>query len=32
MHPDDFAEFVIAQLKLNRGLLVKEASIFSTNP
>lgn len=32
MHPEDFAEFVIAQLKLNRRMLVKEASIFSTNP
>jgi 3-oxoacyl-[acyl-carrier protein] reductase len=32
MHPEDFAELVIAQLKLNPRLLVKEASIFSTNP
>jgi 3-oxoacyl-[acyl-carrier protein] reductase len=32
MHPEDFAEFVIAQLKLNRRMFVKEASIFSTNP
>ena len=32
MHPEDFAEFIIAQLKLNRRLLLKEASIFSTNP
>ena len=32
MHPEDFAEYIIAQLKLNRRLLVKEASIFSTNP
>lgn len=32
MHPEDFAEFIIAQLKLNRRVLVKEASIFSTNP
>ncbi len=32
MHPEDFAEYVIAQLKLNRRVLVKEASIFSTNP
>ncbi|OLY93863.1 3-oxoacyl-[acyl-carrier protein] reductase [Cnuella takakiae] len=32
MHPEDFAELVIAQLKLNRRVLVKEASIFSTNP
>lgn len=32
MHPEDFAELIIAQLKLNRRVLVKEASIFSTNP
>ena len=32
MHPEDFAEFIIGQLKLNRRVFVKEASIFSTNP
>ena len=32
MHPEDFAELVIAQLKLNRRVFVKEASIYSTNP
>lgn len=32
MHPEDFAEFIIAHLKLNRRVLLKEASIFSTNP
>ena len=32
MHPEDFAEFIVAQLKLNRRVFVKEASIFSTNP
>jgi 3-oxoacyl-[acyl-carrier protein] reductase len=32
MHPEDFAELVVAQLKLHPRLLVKEASIFSTNP
>ena len=32
MHPEDFAEFVIAQLKLNRRVFVKEAGIWSTNP
>lgn len=32
MHPEDFAELVIAQLKLNRRMLVKETSVFSTNP
>jgi 3-oxoacyl-[acyl-carrier protein] reductase len=32
MHPEDFAELIMAQLKLNRRVFVKEASIFSTNP
>lgn len=32
MHPEDFAELVIAQLKLHPRVLLKEASIFSTNP
>jgi 3-oxoacyl-[acyl-carrier protein] reductase len=32
MHPEDFAELIIAQLKLNRRMFVKEASIYSTNP
>jgi 3-oxoacyl-[acyl-carrier protein] reductase len=32
MHPEDFAELIIAQLKLHRRIFVKEASIFSTNP
>jgi 3-oxoacyl-[acyl-carrier protein] reductase len=32
MHPEDFAELVIAHLKLNRRMLVKETSVFSTNP
>jgi 3-oxoacyl-[acyl-carrier protein] reductase len=32
MHPEDFAELVVAQLKLHRRIFVKEASIFSTNP
>ncbi len=32
MHPEDFAEFIIAHLKLNKRIFVKEASIFSTNP
>ena len=32
MHPEDFAEMVIAHLKLNRRVFVKEASIWSTNP
>lgn len=32
MHPEDLAELVVAQLKLNPRVFVKEASIFSTNP
>ena len=32
MHPEDFAELIIAQLKLNRRVFVKESSVFSTNP
>lgn len=32
MHPEDFAELIIAQLKLSPRVFVKEASIFSTNP
>ena len=32
MHPDDFAELVIANLKFNRRMLVKETTIISTNP
>jgi 3-oxoacyl-[acyl-carrier protein] reductase len=32
MHPEDFAELVIAQLKLNRRVFVKSSSIWSTNP
>jgi len=32
MHPEDSAELVIAQLKLNRRVFVKASSIWSTNP
>lgn len=32
IHPEDFAELMIAHLKLNRRVFVKEASIWSTNP
>ncbi|HSB93173.1 MAG TPA: 3-ketoacyl-ACP reductase [Flavitalea sp.] len=32
MQPEDFAELVIAQLKLNRRVFVKEAGLWSTNP
>lgn len=32
MHPDDLAELILAQLKLNRRVFIKEAGIWSTNP
>ncbi|GAA4427189.1 3-ketoacyl-ACP reductase [Pontibacter saemangeumensis] len=32
MHPEDLAEFIIAQLKLNRRVFIKEAGLWSTNP
>lgn len=32
IHPEDFAELIIAHLKLNRRVFVKDASIWSTNP
>lgn len=32
MHPEDFAELLIAQLKLHPRIFVKESSVFSTNP
>ncbi len=32
MHPEDFAELIIAQLKLHKRMFVKESSVFSTNP
>ena len=32
MHPEDFAELMVAHLKLNRRVFVKNASIWSTNP
>jgi 3-oxoacyl-[acyl-carrier protein] reductase len=32
MQPEDFAELIVAQLKLNRRVFVKEAGIWSTNP
>ena len=32
MHPEDLAEFIISQLKLNRRVFVKEAGLWSTNP
>lgn len=32
IHPEDFAELIVAQLKLNRRVFVKDASLFATNP
>ncbi|PSL46220.1 3-oxoacyl-[acyl-carrier protein] reductase [Chitinophaga niastensis] len=32
MQPEDLAEFVVAQLKLNRRVVVKSAGLWSTNP
>ena len=32
MQPEDIAEFIIAQLKLNRRIFIKEGVLWSTNP
>ena len=32
MQPEDLAEFIVAQLKLNRRIFIKEAGMWSTNP
>jgi 3-oxoacyl-[acyl-carrier protein] reductase len=32
MQPEDIAEIIIAQLKLNRRIFIKEAGMWSTNP
>lgn len=32
MQPEDLAEIIIAQLKLNRRIFIKEAGMWSTNP
>lgn len=32
MQPEDLAEFIVAQLKLNRRIFLKEAGLWSTNP
>ncbi|WP_025141432.1 3-ketoacyl-ACP reductase [Pedobacter jeongneungensis] len=32
MQPEDLAEFIVSQLKLNRRVFVKDASLWSTNP
>lgn len=32
MQPEDFAEFIVSNLKLNRRVFVKDAGLWSTNP
>jgi 3-oxoacyl-[acyl-carrier protein] reductase len=32
MQAEDFAEMIVSNLKLNRRVFVKDASIWSTNP
>lgn len=32
MHPEDIAELILSQLKLNRRVFVKDSSMWSTNP
>ena len=32
IHPEDFAELLIAHLKLNRRVFIKDAAIWATNP
>ena len=32
MHPEDFAEYVVSQLKLSQRMYIKMASILNTNP
>lgn len=32
MHSEDFAELIISQLTLNRGVFVKESSVFFNQP
>lgn len=32
MQPEDIAEFIVAQLKLNKRIFIKEAGLWSTNP
>jgi 3-oxoacyl-[acyl-carrier protein] reductase len=32
MQPEDIAEIIVAQLKLNRRIFIKEAGMWSTNP
>lgn len=32
MQPEDIAEFIVSQLKLNKRIFIKEAGLWSTNP
>ena len=32
IHPEDLAELIVAQLKLNRRVFIKDAAMWSTNP
>jgi len=32
MHPEDFAEYIVAQLKLSQRMYIKSASLLNTNP
>jgi 3-oxoacyl-[acyl-carrier protein] reductase len=32
MQPEDLAEFIVAQLRLNRRIFIKDAGMWSTNP
>ena len=32
MHPEDIAEYIVAQLKLNRRMYIKTATLMNTNP
>lgn len=32
MHPDDIAEYIVAQLKLNQRMYIKTATLMNTNP
>ena len=32
MHPEDIAEYIVAQLKLNQRMYIKTATLMNTNP
>lgn len=32
MHPEDIADYIIAQLKLNNRMYIKNATLMNTNP